>query len=287
MDPTSESTIRPKRFLATIVICTLVFIAAIFNVVWAKLVAEGQPNDLILCILTGIGIAEVALIATWCGLGIQKIVMRIPLSMGVLICLACIFIGVMISTDRGPVPLEVPIVYLSITIVQALLIQIPMWIFRVTTRLAIVPQGIAEIQTSDSQFGIKHLMIATSVAAILVAVVQQLFRHGEFDGDVGWIEILGFVCTLELFISLATLLCVSIVFSNRSRLAIGIALGSFCLLGPLSVREVLGVVDPSSRPSSLLNLYGFSLSLILTTIVFLFVFYAIGYRLSENRAPNG
>ena len=193
------------------------------------------------------------------------------------------FLGVMIKVE-GDVPLEVPIVYLCILIAQALLIQIPMWIFKATTGLAIAPQRIADSSASDSQFGIKHLLIATSVVAILVAAVQQLFAHGKFDGDIGWIEILGFVVTLELFISFVTLLSVATVFSTRNRLAIGALLGGVSLVGPFAVRKFLEVVDPSNSPSSMVHFYGFTFALILTTVLILFVFYAIGYRLSQSRA---
>ena len=153
------------------------------------------------------------------------------------------------------------------------------------TGYAISPLGTRKESEEASQFAIKHLMIATTIAAVIAAVSKYAFETGELDSGEPWGEIVGFITTFALFVSMITLLCVAFVYTGAGgagRIGIGILLGLVVTVGTVGVREVVNAVTSGgSDPRMLTNIYAFTVSLTTVLTVVLFAFYSMGYRLQR------
>jgi hypothetical protein len=272
-----------RRSPATAAIIVLVMASAIGNVGGTLLfwdIFGGPITEFLLCLAIGLMIAQPCSLAVWCALGTQNFVVRVPLTMGILFCLVCIYIGTIYAMENR-IPMEIPIIFVVSSFALALLIQVPLWIFRLMTGYAISPLGTRKDSEEAFQFAIKHLMIATAIAAVVAAISKYAFGSGELDGNVPWGEIVGLMTTFALFVSMITLLCVAFVYSGASRVGIGILLGLVVTVGPVGVREVVSVVNGGSDPRMLTNIYGFTVSLTTALMVVLFAFHGMGYRLQR------
>ncbi len=237
-----------------------------------------------LCLALGLMVAQPCSLAVWCALGAQKFVLRIPLTMGILACLVFLYTGTLFVMENS-MPLEIPIVFVASSLVLNVLIQVPLWIFRVTTGNFISPLITHQETEQGSQFGIKHLMMATAIAAVIAAVSNYVFGTGELDRGVRWVEVTGFLMAFELLVSMITLLCVALVFSNVSRVPVSILTAIVVIAGPIGVRETINAVTTGGfNHSILINIYGFTISLTMALTVVLFAFYSMGYRM--KRAKN-
>ena len=268
------------------VIIALVLVSAIGNVIGTMILwdASDPPRtEFLVCMGIGMMMAQVCGLAVWCALGTQKVVVRVPLTMGILFCLICIYIGTVFVMDNG-MPLEVPIIFFVGTFALALLVQIPLWIFRLGTGISISRSDSRQESIEASQFGIQHLLITTTIAAMVAAAAKYLFSNGEFETNVPLHEIIPFVVTFELYISIITLLCVAFVFSGAGRILIGLLLGVVVLFGPFGVCAIVESIVAGFGPSLLANTYGFTISLVTTLTVLMFVFDSLGFRLRHSNS---
>lgn len=284
MDPSSRLPQVANRGVATGPIIALVLVSAIGNVVGTFYFWEisYRPFDqFIWCIGLGLMVAQPCALAVWCALGTQKLVVRVPLTMGILFCLVCEYVGTLYALDNS-MPLEITFILIVGTFVLAAFIQVPLWIFRLKTRHEISLMGEERKSAEDSQFGIKHLLITTTIAAVVAAVFQYTFKTGKFDGGAPWAEIIGFLVAFELFISVITLLCVAFVYSRASRTGIGVLLALVVMVGPFGVRSFVNAVTTGFMdPNMLLNVFGFAISLTTALTVVLFAFHSMGYRMQR------
>ena len=289
MEPISPSPLpqAARHGPATGAIIALVLASAIGDVVGTLLFWEfygGPFYEFLLCMGLGLMVAQPCALAVWCALGTQKFVVRVPLTMGILFSLTCIFTGTIYALENG-ITLEVPIIFVVGSFSLALLVQVPLWIYRMITGYAISFMGTQTESEKASQFGIKHLMIATTIAAVIAAISNYALANSELDNSVPWGEVIGFLVTFELFISMITLLCVALVYSRSSRVGIGILLGLVVIVGPIGVGEVIdAVIGGGSDRRMLTNTYAFTISLSIVLTVVLFAFYAMGYRLQRSNA---
>lgn len=285
-NPDSRLPQSKNRGPATGAIIALVLVAALGNVggilfFWD--IGRGPISEFMLCMGIGLLIAQPCSLAIWCALGTQNFAVRVPLTMGILFCLVFIFVGTFFVLENSA-PLELPIIIVIGTFALASLVQLPLWLFRLKTGYAISRSEKSIGSDEASQFGIKHLMITTTIAAVIAAISQNVFKPSKLEGDVPWGEIIGFIVSFELFISMVTLLCVAFVYSKANRIGVGIVLGIVVIAGPVGVRFVVNSFMRGSSPGMLANIYGFTFSLTTAILVVLFAFYAMGYRLQRPNA---
>ncbi len=76
------------------------------------------------------------------------------------------------ALDNGVAPTDVILIVGGITISVVLAIQIPLWICCARTKICITHYLNSNFKSASVQFEIKHLLITTTLTAIVVGVAQ-------------------------------------------------------------------------------------------------------------------
>lgn len=279
----SETTQLPHRNPAVGTIVALVLVSAIGNFGGTLLFWELPTTDttaFLLCCSLGLMLAQPCALAVWCAMGSQARIVRIPLTMGILFCLLCQYAATLHALDTN-LPLEVTLIIIVGAFVLTALIQVPLWIFRFKTGFKLSLPGAARDSEEKNQFGIKHLLMTTTIAAVIIAVCQSVLKSGELEGGAPWGQILGYLVTFELFISIITLLSFASVFSRAGGAGIGCLLGLVVGTGPFAVSMIVDSITGAGG-RLLLNTFGFTIVLTTALTVVLQIFQALGYRLQRS-----
>lgn len=277
---------KPPQTGSAIIIVALILASLVGNYLVTAFLYElesGAGTNFLTCLALGILTAQPCLLAIWGGMGVQKFVLRIPLTFGIAIFLTIAYIGSLTAKDEF-IPLEVNLIIIAHSLTLMLLIEVPLWLLRWKTNVSISRQSPRDKPAHDAQFGIKHLMIFTTVAAGVVATTQYAFQKSEFLGDAPWGEIAGFFVTMAVFVALLTLLTVALVFAEGYRKLAATLLGLHCLVGPFVATEIVNKIR--SMPTQnwiefLVNLFGFTITLVSSLVVIMMVFHSIGFKLNR------
>ena len=265
-------------------IAALVAMAAIGNST-ATAILWDSGNEPWYSFAWGILIAQPCLLSIWCALVRQNLILRVSISMGILFVLYCSMMLTfqLLDVPGGSIPLELILIFLGMIVALTLLIQTPLYIVRRITGYTLFIPSNNGAQSNDVQFGIKHLLIATTVAALLIVIAQATFSSQvEFQGGAPWAEIIGFIATFSVLVTLTGWLCIGAVFLSQHRVAIGALLGFVILAGPWAVHKILTrVFRGATMSETYFNTLLFLVALVGTIVVVLTLFYAIGYRLSR------
>ena len=176
--------------------------------------------------------------------------------------------------------MEVPLVILVGVAVLVLFIQIPLWILRLKTGLVITSN---EYMTDNLsvQFGIRHILISTTITAVLIALGQLTFANAGFEGGpIPWREIVGFCFIYVTYSALITLSTVALVFWDNARIASGLVLVGLTFGGSfLAVQLLENFFGPVGFWGLFTNSCLYSLGNSLGILFVLIVFYRLDFRL--------
>ena len=174
---------KQQKFIAVFLLLFLFAIALAGNVLATLHYLESfRPvPPLHFFVAVGFLVAQPCLLSTWCALGGQRTPLRILVSMGMLAILTLVHVKVL---DNDGAPLEVALVVCGVALGIAFVLQIPLWIFRAITGQVIDLPSVGEQDLGDSQYGIRHLLIATTLAAVLITVAKANFPEAAISGDV-------------------------------------------------------------------------------------------------------
>ena len=128
--------------------------------------------------------------------------------------LGTLFFGAVIGV--GPDPIEA-LFLVGVVVVVVGVVQIPLWIVRVRTRQTIaLPE--AAIDATPGQFGIAQMLLATTVAAVVVAGTKAWFPHAtsETVSETPWLAIIVLHLFFVLVFSLVALVNLAVVFGPKS-----------------------------------------------------------------------
>jgi hypothetical protein len=162
---------KQQKFIAVFLLLFLFAIALAGNVLATLHYLESfRPvPPLHFFVAVGFLVAQPCLLSTWCALGGQRTPLRILVSMGMLAILTLVHVKVL---DNDGAPLEVALVVCGVALGIAFVLQIPLWIFRAITGQVIdLPS-------------VRHLLIATTLAAVLITVAKANFPEAAISGDV-------------------------------------------------------------------------------------------------------
>ena len=244
-------------------------------------------------IALGLLIAQPCVLSIWCALGGQRAMVRIWTSMGMLIALTIVYVGLLIGNDVSSG--EFVLVLSGISIAISAIIQIPLWIFRASTKQVIVLPTETDPNRCASQFKIKHLLISTTIAAIVVAVAKANAEHVRFDERDPWFSVGLLLAFFIVVASVQTFLILAVVFNRNHRLVFVAFLGGIMIAAPFatwavfqSLPELFGEGgDPVYwEVEEFINAYCFFCSLASGIMGVLFIFYAIGFRLRKVGPEN-
>lgn len=237
----------------------------------------------------GLLVVQPVLLSIWCALGNQNTMLRLLFSIGMLVVLTFVYTKVL---DTDGAPLEVTLVLCGIVLAIAAIVQIPLWIFRTLTGnvLMLPPRQLeGQPELSRSQYGIKHLLLITTVVALLTTLLRILAPEKALEGRsnaVPWFELSVFLLTFIVAKSLLAFLTLGAVFNQKRRLRFVFAQFVFLIVMPLVCLEVLrrsnlfGVVSVW-EPEPIISVFVFFWSLSAAIIIGLGTFYLIGYRLMK------
>jgi hypothetical protein len=229
----------------------------------------------------GLLVVQPCLLAVWLALGNQRLVLRVSIALGILFVLACLFL-IALNMVNGSMPLEVYLMCVGLGVMVMLSIAIPLWFFRVRSGGIIALADSRSTHHSINQFGIKHLLVATTVAGLMIALAQIAIPHAKFRGDAPWGEIIAFCVALNLFVVLLALLSFAFVFIPKRRLVTGIGMVSVGFLGPFPVAGFLvNFVSAFQFLETAVNTMSFGVILTLAMSLVLASFYWIGFRLQK------
>ena len=267
----------------------VLFVVALFGNVWGTLYyMKSPPNPPIhYFVALGFLIAQPCLLCIWCALGGQKTMWRILVSMGMLVILTLVYAKIL--EDDGA-PLEVTLFLCGIVVAIVAILQIPLWTFRTLTKQTIALPIIFDAELGASQFGIKHLLFATTLAAMLIALAKAYFPVSEIDGTgpVPWFGLITFLLFYVLIACLLTFLMLAAVFNQKHRLVFTFFLGLFLITAPFACIEVMDqtrIFGPSGSGWEIeliarVSTFVWSLAFAIASV--LSVFYAIGFRLLKR-----
>lgn len=246
------------------------------------------PRQVLLCLVLGVFISLPCLFSVWCTLGSQYWMKRIPIAMGMQFVLFGVYVG-RIGSIQANLPWEVVALFAAILISLTIAIQIPIWIFRFSTGACLCRAETGSKSVGETQFGIRHLLIATTLIAVIVAAQQFIIPDLKLTPSGALPPIRRIVSFCKIFISLIwllTLLSIAVVFSKKRKLSAVIILVIANAIVPMLVAgPVLKVIQKqpgkgiSTHWDTLLNIYAFTFSLTFSLVVIFVLFYCLGYRL--------
>jgi len=272
---------------ALVSIFAIALIGNIFGTIYYLSSFTGGGPHFDYFVAMGLLIAQPCLLCIWCALGGQNPILRVLISMGMLTALTLTYAKVL---ENDGAPLEVTLIICGAVGALVVVLQIPLWIFRVSTKQAIV-LDLGDSQSGSNQFGIMHLLIATALVAILTAVTKAYFPTGSIiDGSApfSWIRLGIFLLSFAISIGLLTFLILAFVFDQKRRIVFLCFLFLFLLAAPLGCIMAMDAFPTFRR--GFRSVWTFEIVANVSTIVWanalgvaavLTVFYAIGFRLRK------
>jgi|GEM_PF-3390408 hypothetical protein len=238
---------------------------------------------------SGVLVAEVALLAIWCGLGQWSLKYRLPVTVTLLIFGACSYcLGLQLPEPNSRMPWLVAALLTGAAIGLFAVMQLPLWLIRRTSQSRIaLSKGDQSESPQQKQFGVGYLMILTALFAILLVVVQSSMPHGHQFLSIG--EILETCVYLIIYIAVSSLLsipCVWIALSERKKtpslvtLAATITVAPFLLFG--LTKMLAGQVDSEA----IFSIFCYEIGLTGTTLATLVIFRLLGYQVFSNDHDN-
>lgn len=264
----------------------LLVIAALANFVGTWFFFEIGVSDLTLlalCSAFGLLIAEVSLIAIWLAFGSQPLLWRICLSLGSLFTLTCLYVLGLFNLD-GHTPAEIPLVTLGIAFAFVGMMCFPLGLVRWKAKRAI-SRKVVELDVEASQFGIRHLLTVTAVAAVLIVLGQNTFPQEDFRGGTPWLMITYFIAIYMLLSCLICLLSVATVFDQRRRWLNSVLLVGTVLIGAAIAAFILWSSFSEfsyDLSGNIFNSIAYSASLAITLVTVLTAFLVAGYKFQKS-----
>ena len=263
-------------------ICGLLVIAAQGNFIGTWLLWDHWEESL-MSSAVGLLAAEICLFGIWVALGSQTLLLRVCLSLGAMFALTCLYLVGVHSFNKSRMPGEVQLIILGIPFVLVGLTCFPLGLIRWRSK-CVVSRKVIEQDIETSEFGIRHLLTVTAVAAVLVVLAQNAFPKANFEGGAPWLDFLRFLAIYMLLSCLICLLSLAAIFDGKRRrlnfilLIAAVAIGSvvasliLCSFGPF--QNYLG--------DTIFNSIVYSGSMAIGLVTVLAAFYATGFRFRKT-----
>jgi len=280
---------RP-HIIALTVLIALFLIAILGNNFATRIyLAANRLNRFDFFMALGLLGIQPCLLSIWCALGAQKAIWRIPVSMGMLTLLTMTYSRVL-SLDGAP--LKAILVICAVVAATVGVLQIPLWIFRIKSKYAIALPLDVEPEISASQFGISHLLFATTLAAILLAIGRVMIPDKWNSGamPLPWSSLIVFLIFHIVLATVLAFLLLGTVFNQNRRIVFLVFLLLFLVVAPLGSILVFHSSGIMSRAGPqtwtfdfIKNAYTFVWTIAIGIAAVLSFFYLIGFRLQRER----
>jgi hypothetical protein len=240
-------------------------------------------------------VAEVCVLAVWGAMAAKPLKHRLPISAGLVLAGACSYIlGLQLpDSPNSDMPLVVALVIIGLSLAMYAGLFVPMWIVRCLTgkRIALPSEVFSRPgEQGSAQFGLRYLLMCPVVLSGVIILLQYSLprdEHPLVGSFVGILEVLFVVAFFMVFAALICSPCIWLVLTEKRRWPWALWLGMVWVGGPWGISTTLAWRFSSSFGTweSLLNIYSFGSGLMVTTLLVLFVFRNLGYRLVGR--PSG
>jgi hypothetical protein len=244
-------------------------------------VATGLIETIVRHALAGtlFGITTVA--AAWTAFGPMPFAWRLPLALMWVVAQspAIAINGSLYGAPRGEFIL-VGILLLS----QWLLLQMPLWGVAIGFGVHLIHAEETGLHPSQTQFGIRQLMIVTAIVAVLFGVgriiIPYMFGQMEYLRDIG--SSLAFLVFWEVVLTLP--LVVAALLRRNTLAGVAIALGIFAAAtaGEIPLMRIVGAGNGPGLP----HIIGFNIGAPSVMLVLLSIIRLNGYSLARIQRAN-
>jgi len=266
-------------------------IAVLVAIGWAAVVLvhpwRGGPllDALTGGIVLGTMFGHTALAAIWCAFGPLPLARRLPLSALWLAAVSMAF-GLNMAREPNPGGLIVLAMFGGMLLLQWVLVQIPLWLLTARRGLRIVHESnsVAESHLSEQQFGIRHVLILTTLVALVLGFGRFVLGGLKQDDRASppQSEVLVAYMSLAICNSIYALIVVGMPFLKRGRYAgILLAIIAVGLLSLLEARLLDMAIGQSPNWRDYLMFTSFNL-VQATWIAVVLLLRAGGYRLVHS-----
>lgn len=234
-------------------------------------------------VATGGLVAEGCLLGIWAALGPQALIFRLPLTSALLLVLICAYmIGLQLPEDW--MPLEAATAVILAATLTFVGVQLPLWLMGAIAGQRIDVPGRtdgARSKSGSSQFGLRHLLIATTAVALLLVLVQHAFPDALSAGPTDWMVL---VLPMFLFLGFTVALCAPCVWlalRDNPGGGWGPALAIAVVCGPVAVGAAMSAlpgVGPVEK-EAYLGVFFFGAGIVATVLSVLRIMRGVGYRL--------
>jgi hypothetical protein len=230
--------------------------------------------------------AEVCLLATWCVLGTQPILFRLPLTF-VLLTAATSSFCVSLRLRRGDIVMEETILFGAAATIAFFAMLVLMCGMRCISGKRIRPSDVPTSVACDesAQFSLRYLMGGTAVTAILIVLIKNSLTDNSAGWIPGLIPVLGrgftVVATYILFSASISIPCVWLLLAEtRSQLWIP-GLAAVAVVGPFLMYGARWAIvgSPAHVEEALVSIYVFAGGMIGVMLLVLWLVRMLGYRL--------
>ena len=286
MDETERNTIARR----VVVITGLCLLAVAGNVVVPSFFwGINQMDWLLHCVFvaTGALVAEVCLLAIWCGSSLQAIKYRLPVTLALLLVATCSFCLGLQLPDMGQagrgMPLEAALVITGAGFGLFVVMQVPLWLIWRTTGSRIATPETARLGESrqGKQFSLGYLMLGTALVGVLLVLVRNSLPE-ECDG-IRLRELVEIFMFLLIYIGLSSLLCLPciwITLTERPQIRSSLTLAGTIISGPFIMLACTNMIFPGQESAEVIpGVLCYEFGLAGTTLAVLFVLRSLGYRM--------
>ena len=276
-----------RQIIALVILIALFVIAMVGNVYGTlHCLGPGVFGRFDYFVAMGLLIAQPCLLSIWCALGAQKTVVRGLVSMLMVFLLALVYAKVL---ENDGAPMEVTLIVFGFAIGCVVVVQVPLWIFRIYSQKVIALPSSGEPELGENQFGISYLLMVTTLVAILTVVGKAAVPESSLSSGplpFSWFRLAIFFLFVAAFECVLSFLILVVVFNQKRRLFFLLLLILFLLTAPFGFIEGTRVSGVLSRFTIdwwslevISKVFGFVWSLAATNTIVLAVYYRIGYRL--------
>lgn len=269
------------RVLAVAGLCAL---AVLCNVYGPLVFSNARPRStkwhLVFVAIGGLA-AEVCLLSIWCGLSVQPIKSRLPITTALVVVAICSFVFGMQVPASGA-PLGGSLILFGTALVGFAILQLPLWLVRCLTccRIATLEEVPQSQVLPGTQYSLGYLMFWTTLVGVLLAVVRNSLPDAEMIGPLsGVIQISLVLVTYACWSAFLCVPAVWIVLGQAQRLPASVLLVAAIAVGPVAV-YYFGYAAMRRPPLPLVMQisYSYAAGLVATTLAVLLVLRRLDYR---------
>ena len=273
--------IRGRNF----VLAGLIALAMGANILGPSLfwgVRQSEVLQFVAFVALGALVAEVCLLSIWSALGAQAVMLRVPISLGLLIAATCAFLmGLQLPGDEMPFDSAIGIGATSIMMFCC--VQVPLLGVRAKWHRTIDwgAPGSVSIRHESAQFGLRYLLVFTTLVGVLLMMVKQSLPAGRFANSIPLAETIAVMFVIMVFSTLICLPCVWLALSTGRPLVWLVWLAVVGLAGPPVVVACISAIvsNVPQLARVIATMYCFALGAAGTMLLTLLILRSLGYRL--------